>query len=65
MAKSYHEKLVSKANEYIRRIHSDMSVSKEQTLDSLELLRDEIDKRIVAVENAPRGATHRLRIRGH
>ena len=49
MAKTYHEKLMAKASEYIRRVHSDQSISLEQTLDSLELLRDEILECIIAV----------------
>jgi len=50
MAKTYHEKLMGKALEYIRRIHSDQSVPLEQTRDSLELLRDEVLDRIAAIE---------------
>lgn len=50
MAKTYHEKLVSKASEYIRRVHSDQSVSLEQTLHSLELLRDEVLECISGIE---------------
>lgn len=50
MAKTYHEKLVSKASEYIRRIHSDTSVPLEQTLDSLEWLQEEISEYILAAK---------------
>ena len=47
--KTYHDKLVDKVSEYIRRVHSDQSVSLERTLDSLEMLRDKIDDCIVAI----------------
>ena len=50
MAKTYHERLMAKASEYIRRVHSDQSISLGQTLDSLELLRDEILDCIVAIK---------------
>ena len=45
-----HENLCEKAKEAIQAIHSDTSVSLEQTLDSLEELRGEIDILIDAVE---------------
>ena len=50
MAKTYHERLMAKASEYIRRVHADQSVSLEQTLDSLELLQDKILDCIIAVK---------------
>ena len=50
MAKTHHEKLVDKALEYIRRVHSDQSVPLEQTLQSLEELRDMVLERVSAIE---------------
>lgn len=49
MSKTHHEKNVSKARDFIRRVHADQSVSLEQTLESLETLRDEVDDCIVAI----------------
>lgn len=49
MSKTYHQKVIGKVKDFIRRVHSDRSVSLEQTLDSLELLRDEIEGCIIAV----------------
>ena len=48
--KTYHEKIVDQTKDWIRRVHSDQSVSLEQVLDSLELLRDEILDCIAAIE---------------
>ena len=48
--KTYHEKLVDKASDALRRVHSDQSVSLQQTLESLELLRDEVMECITAIE---------------
>lgn len=45
-----HEHLCEKAKEAIQAIHGDTSVSLEQTLDSLEELKGEIDILIDAVE---------------
>lgn len=43
IGKTYHQKLVAKAKDFIRRVHSDRSVSLEQTLDSLETLLDVVE----------------------
>jgi hypothetical protein len=52
MAKTYHEKLVDKASEYIRRIHSDTSVSPKQVAESLVLLYDRIVDILVELEES-------------
>jgi len=48
---THHQKLFEKANRAIHTLFSDLTVSHEQTLESLELLRDEMDILIEAVGN--------------
>lgn len=51
-----HQKLFEKAHQAIVAVFNDLTVSHEQTLESLELLRDTIDDRIDAVgEEIERG----------
>lgn len=45
-----HETLVEIAIEALNDVHSDTSVSLEQTLNSLEVLRDHIHMLITAIE---------------
>jgi len=53
-----HDKIAERASRALQAVHDDMSVSHEWVLDSLELLRDEIDMFIISTKESmayPRG----------
>lgn len=45
-----HMELIERAVTAIQQVHSDMSVSQQDTLQSLQSIRDEVDTMIEAVE---------------
>ena len=47
---THHKRLEDRALEALRELHGDMSVSLEGTLFSLQVVRDELDMLIDAVE---------------
>jgi len=48
--KTQHQKIFGKAQDYLRRVFSDQSVPREQVLESLKALHEELSDYIMTIE---------------